>query len=275
MTAAASPAGSRITRQVPDPDTNAAAPESTPATPPALETVGISKHFGAVHAVDQLSIAIPRQGATSIVGPNGSGKSTLVNLLSGVLPLDGGLVIIDGVGLRVVKACETPAHGLTRTFQEVRLFDQMTVWDNIMITLTERSLLRALLERVNAGRRQKARRILEDVGMWDKRDALAMNLSYGQRKLLEIGRALAMDAATYLFDEPFAGLFPQMLERVISIMQQMRADGHTIVFISHNMDIVRALSDRIIVLDSGTLLAAGDVETALNSPEVIEAYLGV
>ncbi len=240
----------------------------------ALQTEGISKHFGAVRAVDELSLSIPRQGTTSIVGPNGSGKSTLVNLLSGVLPLDGGMVIIDGVGLRVVHAYETPSHGLTRTFQEVRLFDQITVWDNIMVVLTERNLLRSLLERVRPANRRKAQDILESVGMWEKRDSLAMELSYGQRKLLEIGRAMAMDVQTYLFDEPFAGLFPQMLERVKDIMKQMRADGYTIVFVSHNMDIVRELSDRIIVLDSGTLLAAGDVEPVLGSEEVIEAYLG-
>ncbi len=240
----------------------------------ALQTEAISKHFGAVRAVDELTLSIPRQGTTSIVGPNGSGKSTLVNLLSGVLPLDGGMVIIDGQGLRVVKAYETPAHGLTRTFQEVRLFDQITVWDNIMVVLTERRLFPALFERVKPSNRRKAQSILEQVGMWEKRDSLANELSYGQRKLLEIGRAMAMDVQTYLFDEPFAGLFPQMLEQVKAILKQMRADGYTIVFVSHNMDIVRELSDRIIVLDSGALLAAGDVEEVLSSEEVIEAYLG-
>ena len=240
----------------------------------ALQTESISKHFGAVRAVDELTLSIPRQGTTSIVGPNGSGKSTLVNLLSGVFPLDGGMVIIDGQGLRVVKAYETPAHGLTRTFQEVRLFDQITVWDNIMVVLTERRLFPALFERAKPSNRRKAQSILEQVGMWEKRDSLANELSYGQRKLLEIGRAMAMDVQTYLFDEPFAGLFPQMLEQVKAILKQMRADGYTIVFVSHNMDIVRELSDRIIVLDSGTLLAAGDVEEVLSSEEVIEAYLG-
>ena len=240
----------------------------------ALETRAISKRFGAVRAVDELSLSIPRQGTTSVVGPNGSGKSTLVNLLSGVLPLDGGMVIIDGAGLRVVKAHETPGHGLTRTFQEVRLFDQISVWDNIMVVLTKRSLLPALFERARPATRARARAILEQVGMWDKRDSLAMDLSYGQRKLVEIGRALAMNVNTYILDEPFAGLFPQMLERVKDIMKQLRADGYTIVFVSHNMEIVRELSDRIIVLDSGTLLAAGDVEPVLGSAEVIEAYLG-
>ena len=240
----------------------------------ALETVEISKLFGGVKAVDELTISIPRKGMTSIVGPNGSGKSTLVNLLSGVLPLDRGTVIIDGTGLKVVKAHETPAHGLTRTFQEVRLFDQITVWDNIMVVLTSRSVFPAMVERTKTNHREKARTVLENVGMWEKRDSLAMDLSYGQRKLLEIGRALAMDVNTYLFDEPFAGLFPQMLERVKDIMKRMRDEGRTIIFISHNMDIVREMSDYIIVLEGGRLLTEGEVEDALNREEVIEAYLG-
>ena len=240
----------------------------------ALETVEISKLFGAVKAVDELTISIPRKGMTSIVGPNGSGKSTLVNLLSGTLSLDGGIVIIDGVGLKVVKAHETPDHGITRTFQEVRLFDQITVWDNIIVVLTNRKLFPAMLERTQSSHREKAQAILENVGMWDKRRALAMDLSYGQRKLLEIGRAMALDVNIYLFDEPFAGLFPQMLEQVKEIMKGMRDEGRTIVFISHIMDIVREMSDHIIVLDSGKLLTAGEVEGVLNREEVIEAYLG-
>ena len=240
----------------------------------ALETEEISKHFGAVRAVDRLSLSIPLRGMTSIVGPNGSGKSTLVNLLSGTLPLDGGMVIIDGTSLRVVHAHETPAHGLTRTFQEVRLFDQISVLDNILVVLTSRGVFPSLFERTGSAHREKARTILENVGMWEKRDSLAMELSYGQRKLLEIGRAMAMDVRTYLFDEPFAGLFPQMLERVKDIMKLMREEGYTIIFISHNMDIVRELTDHLIVLDSGRLLTAGEVEEVLSSDEVIQAYLG-
>ena len=241
----------------------------------ALETEKISKLFGAVKAVDELSISIPRGIMTSIVGPNGSGKSTLVNLLSGTLPLDGGIVIIDGVGLRVVRAYDTPGHGITRTFQEVRLFDQVSVWDNIMVVLTERRLLPALLQRTNAERRANVQRVLESVGMWEKRNSLAMDLSYGQRKLLEIGRAIAMDADTYLFDEPFAGLFPQMIEQVKGIVRELQQQGRTIIFISHNMDIVRELPEHLIVLESGTLLGEGEVDEVLARPEVIEAYLGL
>ena len=240
----------------------------------ALETKEVSKHFGAVRAVDRLSMSIFREWITCIVGPNGSGKSTLMDLLSGMLPLDGGIVIIDGVGLRVLKAHQTRDHGITRTFQEVRLFDQISVWDNIMVVLTDRRLFPSLLERTKPRHKEKAQSILQSVGMWEKRDSMAMDLSYGQRKLLEIGRAIALDVDIYLFDEPFAGLFPRMLERVKAILKDMREQGHTIVFVSHNMDIVRELSDHVFVLDSGTLLAVGEVEEVLGRSNVIDAYLG-
>ncbi len=239
-----------------------------------LETVEISRYFGAVAAVDGLSISIPRQGVTSIVGPNGSGKSTLINLLSGTLPLDGGMVKIDGLGLTTIHAYETPDHSITRTFQEVRLFDQISVLDNILVVLTTRRLWPSIFERTSREHREKAREILEKVGMWDKRSSLAMDLSYGQRKLLEIGRAMALNVNIYLLDEPFAGLFPQMLERVKDILKGMRDEGRTIIFVSHNMDIVREMADHLIVMDGGKLLLAGEVEDVLNQPEVISAYLG-
>jgi len=239
-----------------------------------LETREISKNFGAVKAIDQLTISILREWLTCIVGPNGSGKSTLINLLSGMLPLDGGIVVIDNVGLRVVKAHDSPDHGITRTFQEVRLFDQISVWDNIMVVLTERRVFPSLFERTKPRHREEAERILKSVGMWEKRDAMAQDLSYGQRKLLEIGRALAMDVQIYLFDEPFAGLFPRMLEQVKSILKDMREQDRSIVFVSHNMDIVRELADHLFVLDSGALLAVGETDEVLSRSSVIDAYLG-
>ena len=239
-----------------------------------IETVDVSKLFGAVRAVDELSLRIPRKGMTSIVGPQRVGQ------VDAGEPADRGAAAgrrhghhrrhrpAGGQGLR------EPGALLTRTFQEVRLFEQITVWDNIMVVLTARGLFPALLERVRPSQRQKAQQILETVGLWEKRGDLAMNLSYGQRKLLEIGRAMALDVNTYLFDEPFAGLFPRMLERVMSILKQMREDGYTIIFVSHNMDIVRDMSDHLIVLDSGTLLGEGEADEVLSREEVIEAYLG-
>ena len=224
--------------------------------------------------MDKLSISIFREWITCIVGPNGSGKSTLINLLSGMLPVDEGIVVIDTVGIRVLKAHKTPDHGITRTFQEVRLFDQISVWDNIMVVLTDRRLFPSLIERTKPRHQEEAKKILQSVGMWEKRDAMAGDLSYGQRKLLEIGRAMALDVGIYLFDEPFAGLFPQMLERVKAILKEMRERKRTIVFVSHNMDIVRELSDHIFVLDSGTLLAVGEVDEVLGRSTVIDAYLG-
>jgi ABC-type branched-subunit amino acid transport system ATPase component len=156
----------------------------------------------------------------------------------------------------------------------VRLFDQITVWDNIMIGLTERRLFPSLLERTKPRHQEKAEEILRSVGMWEKRDAMAGDLSYGQRKLLEIGRVMALDVKIYLFDEPFAGLFPRMLERVKDILKELRQQKRTIIFVSHNMDIVRELSDHIFVLDSGSLLAVGEVDEVLGRSTVIDAYLG-
>ena len=143
-----------------------------------------------------------------------------------------------------------------------------------MVVLTARRVFPSLFERAKQSHRAKAQSILESVGLGDKRDSLAMELSYGQRKLLEIGRAMALDVQIYLFDEPFAGLFPQMLEHIKGILKQVRDDGRTVLFISHNMDIVRELSDHLIVLDSGRLLVEGEVDEVLAREEVIEAYLG-
>lgn len=239
-----------------------------------IQTIGITKAFDGVKALDDVTFTIPIFGMTSIVGPNGSGKSTLVNLLTGVLPFDEGIVKIETNSFSVIHAHETPDHGITRTFQEVRLFDQMTVWDNMMVVLTNRKLFPSMIERSKSEHRDKAEEILKQVGMWEKRESMAGELSYGQRKLLEIGRAMALDVQVYILDEPFAGLFPQMLERVKDLLRDIRANGRTVVFISHNMDIVRELSDHIIVLESGKFLLSGEVEDILNRPEVIRAYLG-
>ena len=239
-----------------------------------LETKNLDKHFGGVAAVDKLSISIEKGKITGIVGPNGSGKTTLVNVLSGFFPITAGVVVIDGVTLKKINAPDIMAYGITRTFQEVRLFNQMPVLDNILITLTERNVFGALFEKHNKFHLARAEELLKKVGLWEKRNEMAGNLSYGQRKLLEIARALAMNAEIYLFDEPFAGLFPEMVKIVVAVLKELRAEGKTAVLIEHNMDLIRELSDHVIVMDGGELLAEGKPNEVLAERKVIEAYLG-
>lgn len=248
---------------------------------PPLLTKNLVKKFDAVRAVNNLSLDFKAGQITSIIGPNGSGKSTLVNLLTGVLSLDGGEVLIAGsTKLTKLSAPEVAAYGLTRTFQDVRLFEQMTVLDNVLVVLTDRPVFRAFFEKHNNLHLAQVEEVLRKLGLWEKRDELAANLSYGQRKLLEIARVTAMmhsgvgEINIFLFDEPFAGLFPEMIKIVTNILQELKRENKVVVLIEHNMDLIRELSDRVIVLDAGQLLAEGAPESVLAQPEVIEAYLG-
>ena len=177
------------------------------------------------------------------------------------------MVVIDGVTLKKINASDIMAYGITRTFQEVRLFNQMPVLDNVLITLTERNVFSALFEKHNKFHLARAEELLKKVDLWEKRNEMAGNLSYGQRKLLEIARVLAMNAEIYLFDEPFAGLFPEMVKIVIAVLQELRTEGKTAVLIEHNMDLIRELSDHVIVMDGGELLAEGKPNEVLAERE--------
>lgn len=242
--------------------------------PNAIEIRNLEKHFGGVHALDGVTFSIKEGEITSIVGPNGSGKTTLVNTLTGIYDMDGGAVVVGGIKLHSIVSSDLPIYGITRTFQEVRLFEQMTVLDNVLVVLTERSTWGALFETHTKFHEARAKELLEQVGLWDKRHSCAAQLSYGQRKLLEITRALAMDARVYLFDEPFAGLFREVIKTVVEILKDLRATGRTVVLIEHNMDLIRELSDNLIVMDAGKVLASGDPADVLSRRDVIEAYLG-
>ena len=239
-----------------------------------LQTHNLTKHFDGVYAVDSLSIGFEKGTITGIIGPNGSGKSTLTNLLSGMFEFDKGVVVIEGEHCQKIKTHDLPAYGLTRTFQEVRLFEQMTVLDNLLVTLTERPVFSALFSKHNELHLQQAKEILEKIGLWEKRNQLANNLSYGQRKLLEIGRVLAMDAKIILLDEPFAGLFKEMTKVIVEIMRELKQQGKTLVLIEHNMELIRQLCDYLFVMDEGKLLAEGNPIKVLEERKVIEAYLG-
>ncbi len=240
-----------------------------------LETKKLEKHFDGVQAVDNLSIGIEKGEIAGIVGPNGSGKTTLINLLSGTLEIDAGAVIINGVQkFENINPWQISFYGITRTFQDVRLFEQMTVLDNILVVLTERNVFSSLFEKHKEYHLKKAEEVLQKVGLWKKKNQLAINLSYGQRKLLEIARTLAMDAEIYLFDEPFAGLFPEMVKIVSDVVKELKREGKTIILIEHNMELIRKLCDYLFVMDEGKLLAEGKPEKVLAKKEVIEAYLG-
>lgn len=248
---------------------------------PILTTKNLIKHFDGVFAVNKLSISFESGKITSIVGPNGSGKSTLINVLTGVHKMDGGEVIVSRTTtLTKITPHEIPLYGMTRTFQDVRLFEQMPVLDNILVVLTERSIWKALFEKHTALHLEKAEQVLKKVGLWEKRNELAKNLSYGQRKLLEIARVLAMvesgngDIEVIFFDEPFAGLFPEMVKVVITVLKELRTHGKAVILVEHNMDLIRELSDHVFVLDSGGLLAEGSAGDVLARKDVIEAYLG-
>ncbi len=247
----------------------------------SVSIANLSKHFDGVYALDGVSFAFEPGKITGVIGPNGSGKSTLINVLTGVMPIDGGEVIISSAErLTKILPHDVPFLGMTRTFQDVRLFEQMPVLDNVLLALTERGVFKSFFEKHKAIHLEKAKESLAAVGLWDKRQELASSLSYGQRKLLEIARVIAMtrsdagDIETIFFDEPYAGLFPQMISTVTAIINDLRIQGKAIILVEHNIELIRALCDKIYVLDSGKVLAEGPVKATLSRKDVIEAYLG-
>ncbi len=240
-----------------------------------LETKKLVKKFGGVRAVDHVDVRFEAGMLTGLIGPNGSGKTTLINTLTGLLPMDGGTVVVsDNVALHAVRPTSIATYGLTRTFQSVRLFEQMSVLDNLLVVLTERNVWGALFERHGKYHLDTAEDILKKVGLWEKHHELAGTLSYGQRKLLEIARAVSMRARVYFFDEPFAGLFPEMRKVVSAILHELRENGAAVVLVEHDMDLIRSLADYCYVLDSGTVIAEGAPEAVLKQANVIDAYLG-
>lgn len=242
---------------------------------PILQLKNFAKHFGGVKAVSGVDCSIEAGKITGLIGPNGSGKSTLINLVTGIIPKDKGvLVISDAVHVEKIRPCDMREYKITRTFQNVRVFEQMSVLDNIMLALTHRSMWRTLFERNTKIYLDRAEDILKLIGIHEKRHEQALSLSYGQRKLLEIGRAIATDADIILFDEPYAGLFPEMIKKVSDILKKLREEGKAIVLVEHNMEIIRDLCDHLVVMDSGTVLAEGDPKTVLARRDVVEAYLG-
>ncbi len=239
-----------------------------------LETKNLEKAFGGIQAINNLSLSLEGGKIIGIVGPNGSGKTTLINIVTGLLEKDSGKIALSETDRRKIKPWENPVYGITRTFQQVRLFEQISVLDNILVILTEREPFRAIFERHGKFHENRAEEILKFVELYEKRNSLALNLSYGQRKLLEIARVMAMDTKIIFLDEPFAGLFPEVVKKIEEIILKFKQKGKTIILIEHNMGIIRKICDQVIVMDAGKLLAEGNPGEVLSKKAVIEAYLG-
>ena len=248
-----------------------------------IENLGIS--FGGLKAVDGLNMEIKEQQLYGLVGPNGAGKTTVFNMITGVYKPTTGKFYLCGENL-TGKGQETINHkGIARTFQNIRLFNNMTVIRNVMVGLHNQpefkcdmftSMLRLPRHfKVEKAMRQRAKEILEVVGLLDERNNLACNLPYGKQRKLEIARALATSPRLLCLDEPAAGMNPHETEELMDIIRLIREKFNvTILLIEHDMKFVSGLCDEITVLNFGTVLAQGSPAVALNDPEVIKAYIG-
>ena len=248
-----------------------------------IENLGIS--FGGLKAVDGLNMEIREQQLYGLVGPNGAGKTTVFNMITGVYKPTVGKFYLCGEDL-TGKSQETINHkGIARTFQNIRLFNNMSVIRNVMVGLHDQpefkcGLFTSLFRlprhfKVEKAMRERAKQILEVVGLLEERNALACNLPYGKQRKLEIARALATNPRLLCLDEPAAGMNPHETEELMDIIRLIRGQFHvTILLIEHDMKFVSGLCDEITVLNFGTVLAQGTPTEALSDPEVIKAYIG-
>ena len=248
-----------------------------------LENLGIS--FGGLKAVQDLNIEIKKKQLYGLVGPNGAGKTTVFNMITGVYKPTTGSFYLDGEDI-TGKGQETINHkGIARTFQNIRLFNNMTVIRNVLVGLHNQpefkcSMIESMLRlprhfRCEKRMRDRAKEILRVVGLEEERNFLSCNLPYGKQRKLEIARALATNPKVLLLDEPAAGMNPHETEDLMSIIRRIRDEyDMTILLIEHDMKFVSGLCDEVTVLNFGTVLAQGETKTALNDPEVIKAYIG-
>jgi ABC-type branched-subunit amino acid transport system ATPase component len=253
---------------------------------PLLEITHLTKAFGGLLAVDDVSISVERGEIVSVIGPNGAGKTTFFNLITGLIEPDEGSVVLDGLDIVGFDPNRILARGMARTFQTVRLFPEMTVRENVMVgrhARTSSGVVAAVLRtsRFRAEEQDTRDRAEEALGFFGSRlvgyrlDQPAAALSYANRRRLEMARAMATEPEVILLDEPTAGMNPRETAELTELIGRMRDDrGLTVVLIEHDMQVVRGVSDRVTVLDYGRKIAEGTYEDVASSEEVIEAYLG-
>jgi branched-chain amino acid transport system ATP-binding protein len=249
---------------------------------PLLSVTALSRGFGGVLAVDQVSFDLEAGKVNSIIGPNGAGKTTLLNLLTGVYGPSAGQVIFDGTDVTGFAPYRLAARGMARTFQNLQLFFNMSAIENVMVGrhLRERAgWLAAMLRspRLAAGEREsreEAAALMQFVGLGEYLDAQADAMPYGALKRLEIARALGGKPKLLLLDEPAAGLNQTETQAINTLIVRLAQSGVTVVLVEHNMRLVMGVSDHVVVLDYGRKLCEGTAEHVRNDPRVIEAYLG-